>query len=126
MRVGNETIKFGGQLKLLGFTFTSTPTVNLHVEQLIKKLRSRSWALTKLRRSGFSSEELVRFYCGAIRPVTEYASPAFHSMMPAFLSSALERQQIQALKNILGPALSAEKLREKAGTGLVINSCTLF
>ena len=57
----------------------------------------------------------MAFYCGAIRPVAEYASPVFHSMMPAYLSAALERQQVQALKNIFGPLLSARQLREKAG-----------
>ena len=71
--------------------------------------------LSKLRRAGFSQQELVRFYAGAIRPVAEYASPAFHSMMLGYLSDELERQQNQALKNIFGPEISAQKMREMAG-----------
>ena len=57
----------------------------------------------------------MQFYCGAIRPTAEYASPAFHSMVPTYLSEALDRQQNQALKNIFGPDISAAKMREKAG-----------
>ena len=73
-------------------------------------IRTRTWALSKLRRSRFSEAELVQFYLGAIRPVAEYASPAFHSMIPAYLSAALERQQNQALKNIFGHGLSAREV----------------
>ena len=105
----------GDSLKLLGFTFSGNPTVNTHVEMLIKRLRSRTWALSKLRRAGFSERELVKFYCGAIRPVAEYATPAFHSMIPGYLAAALERQQTQALKNIFGPDLSAREMRKRAG-----------
>ena len=84
-------------------------------ELLIKRLRARTWAITKLRRAGFSSQEFVKFYCGAIRPVAEYAVPAFHSMILGHLSAALERQQVQALKKHLGVGLSARELRAKAG-----------
>ena len=77
--------------------------------------RSRTWALSKLRRAGFSKSELVKFYCGAIRPVAEYATPAFHSLIPGYLAAALERQQTQALKNIYGPELSASEMRRRAG-----------
>ena len=66
------------------------------------------------KRQGFTESELVRFYCGAIRPVAKYASPALHSMIPTYLKEALERQQTQALKNIFGPGISARKMRDKA------------
>ena len=54
-------------------------------------------------------------FCAAIRPVAEYAVPAFHSMMPDHLSRQLERQQTQALKHIYGQGFSASAMRGMAG-----------
>ena len=75
MGVGGSEVKSCSELKLLGFTFSREPTVNTQVNLLIKKLQSHTRALSKLRRAGFSESELVKFYCGAIRPVAKYASP---------------------------------------------------
>lgn len=113
-RAGSEEIKGGNSLRVLGFTFTNEPTVNSHVNLITSKLRSRTWALRRLRRLGFSKEELVRFYKSAIRPVAEYVSPVFHSMTPDYLSDALERQQTLALRNIFGVEKSAQRLRKEA------------
>ena len=114
MMAGNDTITSKDQMKVFGFVFGKQPTVNTHVELLIRRLRSRTWALTKLKRAGFSEAELVRLYCGAIRPVAEYATPAFHSMVPGHLAALLERQQSQALKHIFGSDMSAAAMRERA------------
>ena len=114
IRAGTEDIKGGESLKILGFTFNREPTVNAHVAGVTSRLRSRTWALRKLRRAGFTSEELLKFYKAAIRPVAEYLSPVFHSMTPTYLSDDLERQQVLALKNIYGVDKSANKLRSEA------------
>ena len=114
LRLCGSEISSGDSLRLLGFTFMRSPTVNAHVESLIRRLRARTWALTKLRRAGFSQQELVKFYCGAIQPVAEYATPAFHPMIPGYLAAALERQQTQALKNIYGRDISAQEMRRRA------------
>ena len=114
MDVGDEDVTSSPTLRVLGFTFSDTPTVNAHAELLVKRLRTRTWALSKLRRAGFNKKELVKFYCGAIRPVAEYASPAFHSLLPGYLSDKLERQQSQALKNIYGTDISAGEMRRRA------------
>ena len=112
---GGERIAASETMKVVGFTFTDKPTANQHAENVSKKLRSRTWALNKLRKDGFSQEDLVRFYQGAIRPVAEYASPAYHSLLPAYASESIERQQTQAMKNIFGWGQSARKMRETAG-----------
>ena len=54
-----------------------------------------------------------------IRPSAEYAAPAWHSLITATQAAELERQQTQALKNIFGPSLSANKLRQKANIDLL-------
>ena len=82
-------------------------------------LRRRTWALSKLRRRGVKEEGLVKAYVGLIRPVAEYAAPAWHSLITAEQSEAIERQQTQALKNIFGVGLSAAKMRRKANIDLL-------
>ena len=48
---------------------------------------------------------VVLFYVTCIRPVLEYASPAFHRSLPNYISEDLERIQRRALK-IIYPDLS--------------------
>ena len=115
MWAGAQKITSSRSLKSLGFTFGEDPTPNAHVSGLIKRFRSRTWAIRKLRRANFSTEELIKFYKSNIRSLAEYASPAFHSMIPAYLSEDMERQQNLALKNVFGVGISAERMREKAG-----------
>ena len=46
MRIEDGEVRSGDTLKLLGFTFTRSPTVNHHVEEIVRKLRSRLWPLS--------------------------------------------------------------------------------
>ena len=41
--------------------------------------------------------DIIKFYCNTIRPVLEYASPAFHHALPAYLNDDLERVQKRVL-----------------------------
>ena len=50
-----------------------------------------------------------------MRPVVEYCSPAWGSLLTLEQLHCLELQQTQALKHIFGSHLSAGKLRELAG-----------
>ena len=101
-------------MKVVGFTFSTNPNPNLHVNNIVKRLRARTWALNKLIRCGFASDKLVKFYKGAIRSVAEYATLSFHPMIPQYLSDSLERQQSQALKSIYGWGNSARSMRDKS------------
>lgn len=106
-------------MRVLGVTIDSDATFKSHVEKLSSKMRSKTWALAKLRKNGLSQEKLVRTYTALIRPTVEYASPVWHISLTASQSALLEKQQSQALKNIFGPELSAEKLRKKANIDLL-------
>ena len=86
---------------------------------MIKKLRSKSWSLRALRKSGFTNEELVRVYTSKPRPSAEYVSPVWHPQITKEQENAFERQQTQALRNIYGYDISAEKMRKKAGIPLL-------
>ena len=102
-------------MKILGFNFNTSPTVKFHLKILQRKFKSRIWALRHLKRNGFKQSELVRVYKSMIRPLPEYCSPVFHTMISQSDSLELERIQMQALKGIFGWKLSYSVLLEKRG-----------
>ena len=119
VQVGGETIKGSNSLKILGVTIDSDLSFRSHIERIAAKMRAKTWALTKLRKKGLSEEKLLRAYKCLIRPTVEYAAPAWHSLLTAAQAAELEKQQVQALKNIYGPNISANKLRKKAAVELL-------
>lgn len=84
--------------KILGFHFDTNPNVATHMAITQKKFKSRLWALRHLKHNGLTSSELVRVYQSMIRPIAEYCSVLFHSLITLRDSLELERIQAQALK----------------------------
>lgn len=111
----DNKIECGQDMKVLGFWFSSKPTVSLHVDKIVKQLRCRYWSLTHLGKVGFSKEELVAVYKSTILPIADYCAPAYHPMTTDIHDQLLENAQVGALRRIFGYGLSARKLREKAG-----------
>ena len=115
-------INFNGQhvlgqesMKILGVTLDSDCTFGTHVTNISRKLRRKTWALSKLRKKGMGLPDLIKAYCSLIRPVAEYASPAWHSLLTVTQSELLERQQTQAMKNMFGVGKSARLMRKESG-----------
>ena len=94
-------------------------TVKTHVNNLVSKMRKRTWALARLKKKGFSTAELVEVYKSLIRPMAEYLSPAWHVLATAEQSAQLERQQTHALTNIFGPGISAKRMKEESDLELL-------
>ena len=117
--LNNETITGSDSLRILGVTLSSDCSYRPHIENIKNKLRSKTWALSKLRRRGLQEDHLIKAYKSLVRPCAEYAAPAWHSLTTAEQSETLERQQTQALKNIFGLGLSAAKMRKKADIDLL-------
>ena len=72
--VGGDMIKSSATLKLLGFVFNSDGTVKIHARLVKSKLRSRTWALDKLKRCGLTESELLHVYWFPSREVARYES----------------------------------------------------
>ena len=64
------------------------------------------WALNKLKRYGFNTEELVFVYKSYIRPLAEYVSVVRHPMLSAEQPTLVEKQKTQALRIFLDMALA--------------------
>ena len=109
-----ERIDGKDSLKVLGFHFSTKPTVHLHVQETIRKIRQRSWFLRNLSRVGFSCPELVRVYQSVLIPVADYCAPAYHSMVNDWQDQKLEQSQVEALRCIYGYGKSARSLRQEA------------
>jgi len=63
---------------------------------------SRLYFLKQLKRAGLGIDDLLFFYCSAIRPIMEYACPVWHSGLTVKQSRTLESLQKRAL-NIIFP-----------------------
>ena len=109
-----DRISSGSELKILGFWFGEAPNVSLHVEKTVAKFRARLWTLRHLKRSGMSTSDLLFIYSSIIRPVIDFASNTYHSMLSAGLSYSLECLQKRALKIIYGAVHSYEVLLKKS------------
>ena len=114
LNFNGQTVTGRDSLKILGVTLDKDCSFTSHVNNLSKKLRKKTWALTRLRKKGMSEDDLVQAYKTLIRPTAEYASPVWHSLITVGESEFLERQQTQALRNIYGTALSARRMRLKS------------
>ena len=101
-------------IKILGFFIDSDARVWLQVNVVCVRLRSRSWALSRLKKCGLKIDELVRVYRSCIRPCAEYAAVVLHPMLTDEQTECIEAQQTNALRNIFGYGVSASRMRSKA------------
>ena len=117
-------------MKVLGFHFSREPTVARHVDALCRRFRQKYWVLIHLRKFGFNESELVKVYKSIVRPVADYCSVVYHSMMSDQLDERLERCQQHALRCIFGYGLSYSEMRRKAGVSTLrqrrVDQCDKF
>ena len=102
IRSGNDIIKSEKTLKILGFTFDQKPDASCHVKLLVKKFCRMLWSLRFLKQSGMDIKDLMTVYRTTVRPVVEYSSVIYNSLIPEYLSQDLERIQRHAMKIIHG------------------------
>jgi len=86
--------------KLLGVMISHTLLWDDHITAITAKAAERMWFLKKLKRAGVSTEDLTYYYQAVIRPVLEYASPAWHSSLTKGQTKALEDVQRRAVQII--------------------------
>ena len=102
MMVDDEKISGSPEIKLLGTIISSSPNQWANVHHLRRKFAARSWSLGKLKRAGIPKSALTKTYTTYLRPLLEYATPAFSSLLNAAQAESIERCQRLALKNIFG------------------------
>ena len=85
--------------KLLGISIQSNLKWDLHVGTICRKASKRLYALRCLKRSGVLPRDLCSVFCCFIRPVVEYACPAWHSSLSNALSDELEQKYRNELQS---------------------------
>ena len=75
-----------------------------HVQNMLRKTNSRKYFILILKRLGVGLPDLVKSSCTFVRPLLEYALPAWHSGLTTQQSLLLERVQKQTLKILLPEA----------------------
>lgn len=88
---GEEDVASVDRLKLVGFTFGTSPNVAEHVADLQAKFRRSIWMIYHLREAGMRGNALYRMYCCYVRSKLEYCLPVFHSLLTAGQAATLER-----------------------------------
>ena len=82
--VDGNLVTCADTLKIVGYTFEQRTGPAAHVVDIRSKVIARMWILRNLKRAGIPAGRLVQAYCTMIRPLMEYASPAFHTLMTGF------------------------------------------
>jgi hypothetical protein len=80
-KIHNTPLEVVKSTKILGLTLSDDLKWNEHVLQIVKKARKRLYCLAQLNRSNVGIKELFQLYITCIRPITEYACPAFHNSL---------------------------------------------
>ena len=98
------------QVKILGVTLSSDLSWNSHVDCIVSKARKRVFLIYQLKRAGIGQCDLDRIYISVIRPVVEYACPAWHTNLP-YLSDNIELIKKRCMKTIF-PGCSYDDILE--------------
>ena len=100
--IDDELIQTVTSYKLLGVHIDSDLKWNTHIDSIYKKSSSRLYFLKHLRRNNIQPIDLFYYYKTIVRPVLEYACPAWHSSITITQSNKLETIQKRALSIIFG------------------------
>ena len=73
---------------------------NAHVNGIVSKARKRVFMIYQLKSAGIGQCHSVRIYISVIRPVVEYACPAWHTNLPNYLSDNTELIHKRCMKTI--------------------------
>jgi hypothetical protein len=100
--INGNIIERVSKFKLLGVILDCTLKWHSHVDFICSKATSRLYFLKQLRRNHVKEVDLYTFYTTMIRPVVEYACPAWHSSLTIEQCNHIEHIQKRALSIIYG------------------------
>lgn len=115
----NEVIESGTSLKILGFTFGSTPDVSQNTENVVKNFNCKLWGLQCLKGAGMKERDLLMTYKSVIRPTVEFAACSYHSLLTCEQANIIERLQGRAMKVVFGENVSYRTVIESGNIELL-------
>ena len=88
--------------KILVVTVNASLKWDSNINVVTSKATKRLWCLKKLKRTGVARKDLAYFYQAVVRPILEYACPAWHTSLTKEQSKKLEDIQRRAVQIIAG------------------------
>ena len=82
--------------------FGKDPSVQTHVNFMLKKAKKKLWVLRHLKKSGIGRDDLLKAFNTLVRPTLEYAVPTYHPMLNITMKNEIEKVQMRASKIIFG------------------------
>ena len=113
IKVEGTPIEIVQSAKLVGVHIQNDLKWNTHIDSIVKKSHTRIHFLVQLRRANVPKKDMIKFYLCIIRPVLEYACPAWSTSLPHYLSEKLESVQKRSMA-IIFPGIAYEAALEKA------------
>lgn len=111
----SNQIDCGKTMRVLGFDFSTRPTVPAQVNSIRRRLRQRFWSLRHLKKLGMKEQALVQIYKSTLLPIADYCDFVYHSMLTDEQDLQLDTAQCGALRTIFGSGISGRKMRHRAG-----------
>ena len=102
-------------MKILGFVFGTKPNVQEHLNYMYNKYNRALWSINHIKRAGLKLSVIVRVYCSMLRPIIEFCSPVYHSLLTNEQSQRIENLQKMTLKIIYGFGFNYSELLIKSG-----------
>ena len=100
--------------KMLGVSISDNLKWNEHVEQITCKASKRLYMLTRLKKAGVPSKDILTVYLSKIRSLLEYGCEAWHPGLTEYLDSDIENIQKRALRIIYSHGMPYETALQQA------------
>ncbi len=95
VKVNDKHFEVVTSAKILGMTITDDLKWNVHVANILLKASKRLYLLKQSKRANVDTNSLVKFHSACIRSVLEYASQAFHSGLPNYVSKEIHKRALR-------------------------------
>lgn len=115
ININGKKVRSSSTMKMLGFMFSDKPNVSAHVEFTISKFMRAMWSINHLIKANLNTVTLVKTYCSMLRPILEFSSNVFHTMLTEDMSEKIERCQRRIMKLIYGLETDYKSALEKSG-----------
>jgi hypothetical protein len=106
LTLNDVEIESVSSFKLLGVHVDCNLKWNSHIDSICTKANMRVYLLKHLKRSGVDLDDVLHFYYSVVRPVLEYACPAWHTGLTRDQSDRLDAVQKRSLSIIFNMSIS--------------------
>ena len=113
LSIDGHLIQSCDKINLLGVIISQDLKWSENTQHICDKVNRKIYILGKLKKFGLRTEELLTVWKTVLRPLTEYATPLWHSGLTDVDSDMLESLQKRSLGIILGVTYVNNKRRYK-------------